>query len=64
MTLGYAAGDHIGTLYPAIQRYELYLLAAAGVILAAVVARHLLRRRATHATRTPSAPDDQDTPAP
>ncbi|MEU0965580.1 DedA family protein [Streptomyces sp. NPDC005917] len=64
VTLGYAAGDHIGTLYPAIQRYELYLLAAAGLALTVVAARHLLHRRATGATRPSPAPDDQDTPAP
>ncbi|MER7837439.1 DedA family protein [Streptomyces sp. NPDC096040] len=64
VTLGYAAGDHIGTLYPAIQRYELYLLAAAGLALAVVAARHLLHRRAAGATEPSPAPDDQDTPAP
>lgn len=65
VTLGDLAGDHIGTLYPAIQRYELYVLAAVGVALAVVVVRHLRRRRATDASRpsTDPDPDDRQTPA-
>ena len=73
VTLGSLAGSHIGTLYPAIQRYELYVLGAAAVALAVVVVRHLLHRRADRAPRSgpespassaAPAPDDQDTPAP
>jgi membrane protein DedA with SNARE-associated domain len=60
VTLGDLAGDHIGTLYPTIQRYELYLLVAAGILLAALVVRHLYRRGARP---SPAAPEDQDTPA-
>ncbi|GAA2490279.1 DedA family protein [Streptomyces longisporus] len=63
VTLGDVAGDHIGTLYPAIQRYELYVLAAAGVALAVVVVRHLRRRRATDTGRPSPDPDDRQTPA-
>ncbi|MFG2887514.1 DedA family protein [Streptomyces sp. NPDC048297] len=69
VTLGALAGDHIGTLYPAVQRYELYVLAAAAVVLAALVARHLRRRRTAPASPPPPPPapaptrDDQDTPA-
>ncbi|MDJ0346135.1 DedA family protein [Streptomyces sp. H10-C2] len=47
VTLGYLAGQHLDTLYPAIQRYELHLLAAAALLIAALIARHLLRRRRT-----------------
>ncbi|GGJ62923.1 DedA family protein [Streptomyces brasiliensis] len=67
VTLGGLAGDHIGTLYPAIQRYELYLLAAVGITLAAVVVRHFHCRSAHVSPSSPApedpAPEDQDTPA-
>ncbi|MGW4729539.1 DedA family protein [Streptomyces shenzhenensis] len=63
VTLGALAGNHIGTLYPAAQRYELYLLAAAGIALALVLVRHLLRRRAMGKDRPSRDPDDQHTPA-
>ncbi|MGW3494749.1 DedA family protein [Streptomyces sp. NPDC001020] len=63
VTLGALAGDHISTLYPAIQRYEMYLLAPAALVLAALVTRHLMRRRTTSASPPPS-PDDQDASAP
>ncbi|WP_043267713.1 DedA family protein [Streptomyces sp. CT34] len=62
-TLGYLAGNHIGTLYPAVQRYELYLLAAAVAVLAAVTAHHVLRRHSARTTQPSSAPDGPDTPA-
>lgn len=45
VALGALAGEHIGTLYPAVQRYELYLLIAAAVVLAVLFLRHLRRRR-------------------
>lgn len=44
-TLAYLAGTHITTLYEEISRYQLYLLIALGVLAAALVGRHLLRRR-------------------
>ncbi|MGW7382570.1 DedA family protein [Streptomyces sp. NPDC054794] len=44
-TLAYAAGTHITTLYDEITRYQLYALIALGVLAAALVGRHLLRRR-------------------
>ncbi|MFJ4921091.1 DedA family protein [Streptomyces sp. NPDC088725] len=43
--LGYFAGQHVNTIYPAIQRYELYFLIAAGVLIVALVVRHLRRSR-------------------
>lgn len=55
VTLGDLAGDHIGTLCPAIQRYESYSLAAVGIVLATVVIRHL-HRRGTHASPVPDRP--------
>ncbi|MFI7020857.1 DedA family protein, partial [Streptomyces sp. NPDC050164] len=47
VSLGDLAGQHLNTLYPAIQRYELYLLAAAAVLTAALLARRLRCRRAS-----------------
>ncbi|MFJ8212079.1 DedA family protein [Streptomyces sp. NPDC096033] len=44
-TLAYLAGTHITTLYDEITRYQLYVLIALGVLAAALVARHLLKRR-------------------
>jgi membrane protein DedA with SNARE-associated domain len=44
-TLGYAAGNHIGTIYTQVTRYSLYVLIAIGVFLVALIARHLVRRR-------------------
>jgi membrane protein DedA with SNARE-associated domain len=45
VSLGYLAGSHIGTIYDYITRYSYYALIAAGVIIVALIARHLLRRR-------------------
>jgi membrane protein DedA with SNARE-associated domain len=43
VTLGYFAGAHLNTLYPEIQRYELYLLLAAAVFAVILIARRLHR---------------------
>ncbi|QMU74714.1 DedA family protein [Streptacidiphilus sp. PB12-B1b] len=48
VTVGDLAGQHLNTLYLAIQRYELYFLAAVAVAAVALTARGLRRRR-THA---------------
>lgn len=44
-TLAYAAGTHITAIYNEITRYQLYALIALGLLLAALLARHVLRRR-------------------
>ncbi|MEV7499566.1 DedA family protein [Streptomyces sp. NPDC093018] len=44
-TLAYLAGSHIDTVYADIKRYELYFLLALAVLVLALVARHVLRRR-------------------
>ncbi|MFF7401150.1 MULTISPECIES: DedA family protein [Streptomyces] len=44
-TLAYLAGSHIDTVYEDIKRYELYFLLALAVLVLALVARHVLRRR-------------------
>src|SRR6266704_1864303 len=43
--LGYLAGNHIGTVYADMVRYSLYLLIALAVLVAAWIARTVLRRR-------------------
>ncbi|UXY20542.1 DedA family protein [Streptomyces cynarae] len=45
VTFGGLAGAHLDTLYPAIQRYELYLLIAMAVLLLILIGRHVHRRR-------------------
>lgn len=54
VTLGELAGTHIGTLYPTVRRYELYVLIGVGAVLAALLARHLLHRRRSHQERRAS----------
>ncbi|ROP55286.1 DedA family protein [Streptomyces sp. PanSC9] len=44
-TLAYLVGDHITAVYDEIQRYQLYVVAAFAALLAALVVRHLVRRR-------------------
>jgi membrane protein DedA with SNARE-associated domain len=44
-TLAYLVGSHITAVYDEISRYQLYVLVAAGALIAALVVRHLLRRR-------------------
>ena len=61
--LGYLAGDHIGTIYADATRYSLYLLIALVVVLAALIARAVWRRRrgpvakGAEAVPVPEAPD-------
>jgi hypothetical protein len=43
--VGYLAGDHIQTIYDAVGRYALYLLAAAAALVIALVVRRERRRR-------------------
>ena len=45
VTLGYVAGDHIETIYRDVSRYALYVLLAMAVVVAAYIARRLIRRR-------------------
>jgi membrane protein DedA with SNARE-associated domain len=59
VSFGYAAGQHMGTLYPAVQRYELYLLVGASTAGAALIVRRLLRRRSGTRRVTEHGPDDE-----
>ena len=45
VSVGYLAGSHIDTIYNYITRYSLYALIALVVVIAALIARHLTRRR-------------------
>src|SRR6516162_7262037 len=53
--LGYLAGDHIGTIYATATRYSLYLLIALVVVLAALIARAVWRRRRGSAAQAAQA---------
>ena len=44
-SVGYLAGDHIETIYDQVTRYSLYALIAGAVLVAALIARAVLRRR-------------------
>ncbi|MFC8712651.1 DedA family protein [Streptomyces sp. NPDC057197] len=46
VSVAYFAGTHIDTVYDTIKRYEVWVLVAVAVLVAALVVRHLLRRRA------------------
>jgi membrane protein DedA with SNARE-associated domain len=63
VTVGDLAGQHNGTLYPAITRYELYLLAAVAVLIAVVVV-HRLRRGRKEASESAGEPRPARDPRP
>ncbi|MFI9808740.1 DedA family protein [Streptomyces sp. NPDC052301] len=44
-TLAYLVGDHITTVYDEISRYQLYVVVAVAVLVAALVVRRAVRRR-------------------
>jgi membrane protein DedA with SNARE-associated domain len=45
VSIGYLADSHIDTIYNYITRYSYYALIVLAVVTAALIARHLLRRR-------------------
>ena len=45
VSIGYAAGDHIDTIYRDINRYALYVIGAVAVVLIAYIARRMIRKR-------------------
>ena len=47
VSAGDLAGSHIATIYTYVTRYSYYALIAGAVVIAALIARHLLRRRRT-----------------
>ena len=54
VSVGYLAGNHIVGIYDTAHRYELYLLAAIGVLIIALVVRYVRRRRSRR-TKTPAS---------
>jgi membrane protein DedA with SNARE-associated domain len=49
VSIGYAAGDHIDTIYRDINRYSLYVLIALAALLVAYIGWRLVRRRSRRA---------------
>lgn len=47
VSLGDLAGNHITAIYDNVQRFSLYALIAVGVLIVALIARHLLRHKTT-----------------
>ena len=45
VSIGYFAGQHINTIYGVITRYSLYVAIAAVVVIVALIARHVVRKR-------------------
>jgi len=45
VTIGYFAGQHINTIYSLVTRYSLYVAIALVVLIVALIARHILRKR-------------------
>jgi membrane protein DedA with SNARE-associated domain len=45
ISVGYLTGDHIAAIYRDVTKYLLYVLIALAVVVVALIARHLLRRR-------------------
>ena len=63
VTLGYVAGNHIGTIYHYINEYSLYALVAAAVLAATFIIWHVLRRRRRPADRAAHEPRENLAPA-
>jgi membrane protein DedA with SNARE-associated domain len=45
VSIGYFAGQHINAIYGVITRYSLYVAIAAVVLIVALIARHIMRKR-------------------
>ncbi|WP_030815812.1 DedA family protein [Streptomyces sp. NRRL F-2799] len=53
-SLAYLAGSHITAVYDEIVRYQRYALVAVGLLVAALIVRHLVRRRRARRTEAGS----------
>jgi hypothetical protein len=58
VSLGYLAGNHIGTIYHYITLYSYYALIALGVLIVGYVAWHLRRRRRRRASAVANRADE------
>jgi membrane protein DedA with SNARE-associated domain len=54
VSVGYLAGNHIGTIYSYVTRYSYYLLIVLAVAAAALIARHLMRRQRARSQPAPA----------
>jgi len=67
VSIGYVAGDAIGTIYHDVNQYAVYVLLALAVLLAAYIIRRVVRRRrhraASAAPATPETPEAEQAPA-
>ena len=64
VSVGYLAGSHIDTIYHRITRYSFYVLIALAVLLAAYMARRVLRRKRRAApTREQAGPPSERRPS-
>lgn len=59
VSIGYVSGSHIDTVYAVISRYLIYVVIAAALVLLALLARHLVRRRTTANGPAPEPPDTE-----
>jgi membrane protein DedA with SNARE-associated domain len=50
VSVGYLAGNHIGTIYDNVTKYSYYALAALGVLIVALIIRQVVRRRRRRTT--------------
>jgi len=62
VSIGYLAGSHIGSIYSYITRYSYYALIVAGLVVVALIARHLLRRRRARQQSVPGPVRDSERP--
>jgi membrane protein DedA with SNARE-associated domain len=63
VSVGYLAGNHIGTIYSYVTRYSYYLLIVLAVAAAALIARHLMRRQRARSQPAPASAHDTKPPA-
>ena len=62
VSIGYLAGSHISSIYSYITRYSYYALIVAGLVVVALIARHLLRRRRARQQSVPGPVRDSERP--
>ena len=62
VSIGYLAGSHISSIYSYITRYAYYALIVAGLVVVALIARHLLRRRRARQQSAPGLVRDAERP--
>ena len=62
VSIGYLAGSHISSIYSYITRYSYYALIVAGLVVVALIARHLLRRRRARQQSAPGLVRDSERP--